>query len=173
MEANQRVVPVLSTGLARSGMEPLTPEEELQLVRAARSKPEARERLVKAHAALVVSIAMRFSNRGMSLLDLVQEGHSGLRTAVDTFDPEQGARLQFWASWWIKRAIRRALLDASHTLARIGGTAFNGDHTDGKAPARTPGRQDSCAIRAQRRTAFDNDPVIGPVYLKRLAPPIA
>lgn len=71
----------------------------------------SRDRLVKAHAALVVAIAGRYANRGLSFLELIQSGHDGLTRAVDQFDPAQGIRLSTWASWWIKQSIRVAISD--------------------------------------------------------------
>jgi len=73
--------------------------------------PWAREQLVRSNLRLVVNIAKRYSNRGMSLGDLIEEGNLGLIKAVDYFNPDRGTRFSTYAAWWIKQSIRRALLE--------------------------------------------------------------
>jgi RNA polymerase sigma factor (sigma-70 family) len=73
--------------------------------------PWAREQLVRSNLRLVVNIAKRYANRGMSLGDLIEEGNLGLIKAVDYFDPERGVRFSTYAAWWIKQSIKRSLLE--------------------------------------------------------------
>jgi RNA polymerase primary sigma factor len=92
----------------------LTPQEEKQLARRVREHqdPVARERMIQANLRLVVNIAKRYSNRGMPLADLVAEGNLGLMRSVEEFDPDAGVRFSTYAAWWIKQAIKRALINA-------------------------------------------------------------
>jgi len=72
----------------------------------------SRERMIRSNLRLVVSIAKRYMNRGLLLQDLIEEGNLGLLKAVENFDPEYGARFSTYGSWWIKQAIKRALINA-------------------------------------------------------------
>jgi len=74
--------------------------------------PVSREHMIRANLRLVVAIAKRYSNRGLHLTDLIEEGNVGLIRAVEGFDPAQGARFSTYGSWWIKQAIKRALINA-------------------------------------------------------------
>ncbi len=90
----------------------LTVEQEHQLGKLVveENDPRAREKLVKSNLRLVVNIAKKYANRGMSLGDLIEEGNLGLIKAVDYFDPDRGTRFSTYAAWWIKQCIKRALL---------------------------------------------------------------
>ena len=96
----------------------LTPEQEKELCWKIMHEncPEAREQMIRSNLRLVVNIAKRYSNRGLPLTDLIEEGNLGLLRAVEAFDPEQGARFSTYAAWWIKQSIKRALANQSKTI---------------------------------------------------------
>jgi RNA polymerase primary sigma factor len=92
----------------------LTADQEKELGRRIihQNDPAAREQMVRANLRLVVNIAKHYVNRGMCLTDLIEEGNIGLLKAVEGFDPENGCRFSTYASWWIKQAIKRALINS-------------------------------------------------------------
>jgi len=104
--------------LSEIGFSPLlTPEEEVYFARKALAGNEAaRKRMIESNLRLVVKIARRYNNRGLPLLDLIEEGNLGLIHAVEKFDPERGFRFSTYATWWIRQTIERAIMNQTRTI---------------------------------------------------------
>jgi len=95
----------------------LTPEEERELAHKVREgDPQARDLMTRANLRLVVAIAKGYTGRGLSFMDLIEEGNLGLLRAVEAYDPEKGVKFSTYAAWWIKQAIKRALLTKVKTI---------------------------------------------------------
>src|ERR671917_1957350 len=95
----------------------LTHADEIRLAKGiARGCKRSKDRLVEANLRLVVSIAKKYRNRGVSFLDLIQEGNLGLIRAAEKFDPSKGFKFSTYATWWIRQAITRAIADKGRTI---------------------------------------------------------
>jgi len=95
----------------------LSPSEEAELARRiSQGDEEARKRLILSNLRLVISIAKKYVNRGLPLMDLIEEGNLGLIKAVERFDYRRGTRFSTYASWWIRQAITRAIASQGRTI---------------------------------------------------------
>ncbi len=101
--------------IGREGL--LTPEQERELATRVRQGDfDARQKMIEHNLRLVVNIAKHYVNRGLSLLDLIEEGNLGLMHALEKFEPERGFRFSTYATWWIRQNIERAIMNQSRTI---------------------------------------------------------
>lgn len=114
----EKVLDAASLYLKEIGYAPLlTAEEEVHYARLiAKGDEAARKKMIESNLRLVVKIARRYVNRGLSLLDLIEEGNLGLMRAVEKFDPELGYRFSTYATWWIRQSAERALMNQTRTI---------------------------------------------------------
>ena len=114
----EQVMDAASLYMKEIGFVPLlTAEEEVFYSRKVRKGNQAaRQRMIESNLRLVVKISRRYVNRGLSLLDLIEEGNLGLMRAVEKFDPELGYRFSTYATWWIRQTIERALMNQTRTI---------------------------------------------------------
>ena len=115
---NAKTLDATQLYLNEIGFSPLlTAEEEVYYSRRALKGDEAsRQRMIESNLRLVVKIARRYINRGLTLLDLIEEGNLGLIRAVEKFDPERGFRFSTYATWWIRQTIERAIMNQTRTI---------------------------------------------------------
>lgn len=115
---SQRTMDATQIYLGEIGFSPLlTAEEEVYFSRLAlKGDQAARKRMIESNLRLVVKIARRYINRGLALLDLIEEGNLGLIRAVEKFDPERGFRFSTYATWWIRQTIERAIMNQTRTI---------------------------------------------------------
>lgn len=114
----QRNLDATQLYLSEIGFSPLLSAEEEVLYgrKALHGDMQAREQMIVSNLRLVVKIARRYNNRGLALLDLIEEGNLGLIRAVEKFDPARGFRFSTYATWWIRQTIERAIMNQTRTI---------------------------------------------------------
>lgn len=117
-EVSERDLDATRIYLSEIGFSPLlSADEEKHFARQiAKGDESARKRMIESNLRLVVKIARRYLNRGLALLDLIEEGNLGLIRAVEKFDPERGFRFSTYATWWIRQTIERAIMNQTRTI---------------------------------------------------------
>lgn len=118
VEVTSKIMDATHLYLGEIGFSPLlTAQEEVFYARRSlRGDKVARQRMIESNLRLVVKISRRYINRGLALLDLIEEGNLGLIRAVEKFDPEKGFRFSTYATWWIRQTIERALMNQTRTI---------------------------------------------------------
>lgn len=117
-EGNPKSLDATQLYLGEIGYAPLLSAEEevFYARRALKGDESSRQRMIVSNLRLVVKIARRYNNRGLALLDLIEEGNLGLIRAVEKFDPERGFRFSTYATWWIRQTIERAIMNQTRTI---------------------------------------------------------